>query len=142
MRWSGPLALVSLVGGIALLGLAVSTGGAQVHLLLIVPVVTGTSPLAFLGVLLILAAMVLGFVSLAGRELPATDEAPGASTAPAGVAPTPSKSFGGVVFLGPFPLVFGSNPRMARTMLLLGVVLFVLLVVFYAAMLMGWLRLG
>jgi len=142
MRWHGPAALACLVGGIAALAVAVAQGGAVVHLLVIVPVVTGTSPLAFLGILLILAAVMLAFVALAGRGLPAAEGPQEVGSATPKASPAPSKSFGGVVFLGPFPLVFGSNPRMTRAMLLVGVGLFVLLVVFYAAILGGWIRLG
>ena len=144
MRWHGPLALALLVGGIVLLALAFSEGGAQVHLLLIIPVITGTTPLAFLGVLLVLAAMVLVFAALAGRTVSMEDltESAPASAPGAPKTASPTRSLGGVLFLGPFPIVFGNNARIARTSLLLGIALFALLVAFYAAVLLGWLRLG
>ena len=41
----------------------------------------------------------------------------------------PARRWGGVLFLGPIPVIFGSDPRMTRTMLLVGVVLFLALVV-------------
>jgi len=41
----------------------------------------------------------------------------------------PARRWGGVLFLGPIPVIFGSDPRMTRTMLLIGVVLFLALVV-------------
>jgi hypothetical protein len=63
--------LACLLGGIAALAVAVAQGGAQLHLRVIVPVVTGTSPLAFVGILLILVPVKLAFVALAGRGLPA-----------------------------------------------------------------------
>jgi len=142
MRRHGPAALACLVGGIAALAVAVAQGGAQVHLLVIVPVVTGTSPLAFVGILLILVAVMLAFVALAGRGLPAAEGPKEAGPATPQGSPAPSKSFGGVVFLGPFPLVFGSNPKVTRAMLVLGLFLFILVVGFYAAVLAGWVRLG
>ena len=134
VRWHGPAALALLAAGIALIAVAVAQGGAQVHLVVIVPVVTGTSPVAFGGVLLIMAALVLGFVAVANRQAPASPE----EVAPPKPSPSsPSVSTGGVVFIGPFPVVFGSNPRLARTMLLLAVIVAVVLVAFYLALASG-----
>src|SRR5207245_2789470 len=39
----------------------------------------------------------------------------------------PARRWGGVLFLGPIPLICGSDPRMTRTMLLIGIVLFLAL---------------
>ncbi len=69
MRWYGPAALGLLVGGIALLAAAVASGGAEFHLVLIIPVVTGSSPLAFLSILIIMAAVILGFLAIAARQM-------------------------------------------------------------------------
>jgi uncharacterized membrane protein len=144
MRWHGPAALACLVGGIAALAVAVAQGGAQVHLLLVVPVVTGSSPLALAGILGILAAMVLGFTAVAGRALP--PPAPASPTGVAGANSRPpaegaSPAASGVIFLGPFPIVFGSSPSIARTTLILAIALFALLVAFYVAVLTGLVRL-
>jgi len=34
--------------------------------------------------------------------------------------------YGGVIFIGPIPIVFGSNKKIAKTMLIIGVIIFVL----------------
>ncbi|WP_338603795.1 TIGR00304 family protein [Sulfolobus tengchongensis] len=38
---------------------------------------------------------------------------------------------GGVIFIGPIPIVFGSSKNIAKWMLIVAIVLFVLLVIFY-----------
>ena len=35
--------------------------------------------------------------------------------------------YGGVIFIGPIPIVFGSNKKIAKTMLIVGIVIFVIL---------------
>jgi uncharacterized membrane protein len=42
-----------------------------------------------------------------------------------------------VVFLGPIPLVFGSDPQMTRWMLILGAILFLALVLLTIALLVA-----
>ena len=34
--------------------------------------------------------------------------------------------YGGVIFIGPIPIVFGSNKKIAKTMLIIGVIIFVI----------------
>jgi len=124
IRWLGP---ASLVAGILTIALAVARGEANVYLVLIIPIIIGTGPLAFLGILLVFVGFLLTFLLWPWR--PDTDsEAQGVlSVAPEG--PPPARRWGGVVFLGPIPVIFGSDPRMTRTMLLVGVILFLALVV-------------
>src|SRR5881296_206081 len=114
IRWLGP---VSVLAGVLMMALAVARGEASVYLVLIIPVIVGTGPLAFLG-----AFLLWPFRFEAEPEgqdiLPVSSEG----------AP-PARRWGGVLFLGPIPVMFGSDPRMTRTMLLIGVVLFVALVV-------------
>ena len=37
--------------------------------------------------------------------------------------------YGGVIFIGPIPIVFGSNKKIAKTMLIIGIVIFAILMV-------------
>ncbi|HYY47345.1 MAG TPA: DUF131 domain-containing protein [Thermoplasmata archaeon] len=131
MRPAQLLGPALLVAGLLTLALAISRGEATVYLIVIIPAVVGTGPLALLGILLVFAGFFLtfflGFVGPApplasGPPIPATPTTPEATSPPA-----PTRRWGGVVFLGPFPLVFGSDPKMTRNMLLLGAVLFVAL---------------
>lgn len=138
-----PLSFVgpaTLVAGLAALALAVTRGEADLYLVLIIPVIVGTGPLALLGILLVFAGFFLTFFLWhAGAIPPVTPSAAIPDVSPTDVPEreTPSRRWGGVVFLGPIPLVFGSDPQMARLMLLLGAVLFVALLVLTIAILLA-----
>jgi len=124
IRWLGP---ASFLAGVLTMAFAVARGEANVYLVLVIPVVVGTGPLAFLGVFLVFAGFLLTFLLWPFRP----DAEPGGRdvlpTSPEGAPP--ARRWGGVLFLGPIPVIFGSDPRMTRTMLLIGVVLFLALVV-------------
>ncbi len=139
MRKLTALALIALAAGIALLGYSVATGESQVHLFLIFPVFTGTGVFAFLGIVLIAVAMFVGFFSFAGATLVPSGPPPKTAAPPAQApqAAPPARKFGGVVFLGPIPIVFGSDARVSKWMLILGIALTVLLIAFFFLVLAG-----
>ena len=133
VQFVGPAVLVA---GLLTLALAVSRGEASVYLLLVIPAVVGTGPLAFLGILLVFVGLFLtSFLWSARLPIPSGPgtERP-AETSPA--IPRPRR-WGGVIFLGPLPLVFGSDPQMTRTMLLLGAILFLALLALTVALLLA-----
>jgi len=124
IRWLGP---ASLVAGILTIALAVARGEANVYLVLIIPIIIGTGPLAFLGILLVFVGFLLTFLLWPWRP---DMESEAQGVLPVSLeGPPPARKWGGVVFLGPIPVIFGSDPRMTRTMLLVGVILFLALVV-------------
>lgn len=92
---------IALFGGACACWIAaVVTGGARVTVLLIVPVVSGTSWLLALGTLFLFAAIGSTFLLLPGAPIeagPARSVADGA----------PSAWSGGVVLVGPFPILLG-----------------------------------
>jgi len=98
------------VAGIALVVLSVLRGGATVSLVLIVPVVSGSSLEFLVGVGLVIAGFAALFFAafdggIASEPLPADDgRAPSAGTGGAG----------GVVLIGPIPIVFGSWRGLSR----------------------------
>jgi uncharacterized protein (TIGR00304 family) len=95
---------------IALIVLSVLEGGATVSLVIIFPVVSGSSPEFLLGVGLLMA----GFVALlfAFAYDYAEPETPPSS--PSGAASSVSGGTGGVVLIGPVPIVFGSWRGISR----------------------------
>jgi uncharacterized protein (TIGR00304 family) len=95
LRFAGG-ALVML--GIVLLVLAVLEGQASLALVLIVPVIYGTGPLLAISVLMIFAGLALAFLSFF-QATPGTDTAN---------APRGKKEWGGVILIGPIPIVIGS----------------------------------
>lgn len=119
-----------LLAGLLTLAVAVSRGEATLYLIVIIPAVVGSGPLAFLGILLVFAGFFLTFfLWTAGApplEAAPTDRSIMAAPGIPPEVPRPRR-WGGVVFLGPIPLVFGSDPQMTRTMLILGAILFFVL---------------
>jgi len=109
--------------GIALVLLSVLRGGATVSLILIVPVVSGSSVDFLVGVGLVIAGFVALFLAaLEGGVDGERSAAEGTASSGPG-----SSGVGGVVLVGPIPIVFGSwrgVSRRARWLLaLLGAVL-------------------
>ncbi|SRR6266545_4759635 len=115
-----------LVAGVLCFGLAVARGEATLFLVLLFPVVTGSGPLMMAGVLLTFLGFFVTFLFWPGHPV-GTIAAEGGAPAPEDSPRPPNRRWGGVVFLGPFPIVFGSDPKMTRTMLFVGILLFVAL---------------
>jgi uncharacterized membrane protein len=97
----------------------------------IFPVITATGPWAILGIVLLVAGFFLAIVTWSTPMESSPPANPPASAYP-GAPPPPAASprrWGGVIFLGPVPVVFGSDQKVTRWMLILGAVLFVALLV-------------
>ena len=125
-RLAGPILFVA---GVAALVYAFLQNEATLNLVVIIPVITATGGWAFLGILLMVVGVFLFFLTWSG----ALEAAPAALPLAPPAASSPSTSprrWGGVVFLGPVPVVFGSDQKVTKWMLLVGVLLFVALLVF------------
>jgi len=105
MRGAVLLSAAMIVGGVAGVAAAVAEGGAQLDLVVIFPVVSGSSGLFLVGVLLLVAGFFSLPFTLASRPGDgAPDDGPeGPSAGP----PSPGGS-GGVVVIGPVPIFFGA----------------------------------
>ncbi len=128
IRLLGP---VLIVAGVVALAFGFLQGQAGLSLFLIFPVVTATGGWSALGILLFIAGFFALFLTLPSyvAEAPAPSE-PSAAPPPGASPPVPpTRRWGGVVFLGPIPVVFGSDAKVARWMLVVGILLFVGLVV-------------
>ena len=132
--------LLMLAAGIALLAWAVSSDDAELYLVVIIPVITGTGPVFAGGVVLFMLGLMVTFLGLSLRAAESMDLHDGPSTEPPvgpgpgrqGDKPTPGggTEFGGVVFLGPIPIVFGKGLRAGRWMLIGSIVISILMIVF------------
>jgi uncharacterized membrane protein len=103
VRWIGPALLVL---GIVLVAAAVSTGAAQLDVVVIFPVFVGGASALFLGGVVSLFVGLLLLPLAFGAKFEVEPAGPDASAQPHG------ERSGGVIILGPFPLFFGSwkNP--------------------------------
>lgn len=109
-RGQGAVPLALIAGGIALVAWAVASGEATLYLLVVVPVITGSSPALLGGVALVLA----GFLTLPWAFRPDAEDPPPAAngTRTRGAASSPSIAGGGVILIGPVPIFFGAGrPR-------------------------------
>lgn len=118
------------VSGIACVAAAVAGGEADVSLFLIFPVFSGSSWLFILGTLLIVLSFFIGFAMIAVGGTEADRSQPG-SVEPRSPATTQRKTtYGGVVLIGPIPILFASSKNMAILMLIMALAL---AIVFLAA---------
>lgn len=136
MRTLRAVGLATLLAGGLLLAYAAVNGDVHVGLFLIVPFVYGTGLAPFLGTLLVMAGLSMLVFSSFAAALPPQgewreDERPVASRS-GGVAgsardkPWTRSGHGGVVLLGPIPIVWGSDRRILPWMVAAGVALLVL----------------
>jgi len=139
----GPLVLgpALVASGMALLAWAAFSGDADLYLVLAVPVFTGSGPFFALGAVLLLFGIVATFLALAMRtaERVMMEEGPERpSTGPDDAPPGPfgGADFGGVIFLGPVPIVFGKGQRIGPWMMLGSIVFAILLIVFFLGLLL------
>ncbi len=129
LRWLG---VAGIVGGAALIAASLATGEGHAYLLLIFPVFTSTGALGLLGIVLLFAGIAGTMFSFAAGGIPAMETS--GTTQPAQAPPSgpptaaAAPRLGGVVMLGPIPLVFGSDARITKWMIALGIVLLALTV--------------
>ena len=125
MRLGTPVPIIIFVCGIACMAAAVLTGEAEVSLVLIFPIFSGSSGLFILGVILIMLSFIVGFVMLTASQIALTRTMAPPSDFPQEPVKPPAveRRVGGVVLVGPVPIAFGSDMKMALAMLVLGIVL-------------------
>ncbi|HIH00866.1 TPA: DUF131 domain-containing protein [Thermoplasmata archaeon] len=116
-----PLSL--FIAGIAAVAAAVATGEAEVSLFLVFPVFSGSSGLFMLGVCLIVLAILAGFVMmLQGSRLTETSSDAGTGTGDEERGHDTRVRTGGVLLIGPIPIAYGSDARMAFFMLVIAAI--------------------
>ncbi len=110
MKWFLLGAVATLAAGVVLVAVSVVEGGASVALFVFVPVVSGSSLTFLLGVVL----LVVGFLSLPFALSEDWSEAPPALPLNGTAPPEVQGGVGGVVLIGPVPIVFGSWKGISR----------------------------
>ena len=120
------IALLLFASAIILMIVSVASGEGQVGLFLIFPFIVAWGPMAVVGSVLLFLAIVSFLIGFLRSGEVVLKNAGGADP----VAKT-GRKFGGVVMIGPIPIVFGSDRKIANWMLLAGVVLFTLMAIIY-----------
>ncbi|MCI4320463.1 MAG: DUF131 domain-containing protein [Thermoplasmata archaeon] len=132
MRWERSVAPLLLFTGALLIAYSVATGQARFYLVLVVPVVTGSSVVLVLGAV----ALVVGFLLLpwtfSREEEERSHDEPPTRRPPS----SPNETSGGLVLVGPVPLFFGSWRSPTRARYWLAVALGLTLIVAFAALLL------
>ncbi len=118
-------AFILAICGLVLMGYSVASGEGSASVVLFIPVFHGSGLLAFLGVLSIMAAVFLvfvGFMIQAGGPEGYEDR-----QAPQTTRPKAQKTVkgGGVVLIGPIPIIFGSDAKTTAILIILAVVLII-----------------
>lgn len=121
--------------GLALIASEVARGEADISLVLVFPVFSGSSGFFILGTLLIVLSFIVGFLMLAMGQLELQASGVLREARPELRTETSSakKEYGGVVMIGPVPIVFGSNRTIALIMLVLGIIAAIVLLGILAA---------
>ncbi len=115
-----------ILGGALLLAWAVAVGQAELSLFLIIPVVHGTGAVTALSILLIFVGFAVTFMTLSFGNFRETDGTPEEGG---------RKEWGGVILLGPIPIIFGSGRSLRGTwpLLALAIISSLLLLMFILA---------
>ena len=131
--------------GLALVVLSVLRGEGSAGIAVCVPFFWGTGPLASLGVLCFFIGVVLLFLGMVRSAAEASDAgeldeqaAPdghrGTAVPKSTAEAAPRVRAGGVILIGPVPIVFGSDPGISRTMFYLALGLMAALIVVLIAL--------
>ncbi|MEM0449793.1 MAG: DUF131 domain-containing protein [Methanomassiliicoccales archaeon] len=127
MRVSRIIGPSLIFAGVLMLFVVVLVGEAEVGLLLIFPYIRASSWLGALAILLIFS----GFISLFLSAWPGGDERisrDAVETSEKGALE--EKGFGGIVLLGPIPIIFGSGSRAALLAMILMALMIMALIFF------------
>ncbi|UCE39231.1 MAG: DUF131 domain-containing protein [Thermoplasmata archaeon] len=137
------LAVIFLICGIAAIGYSVVSGEGSAGVIVFIPVFYGSGLFSFLGVLCIMAAIFFGFFGFAqsavgsedlnGEHEPRTSQ-PYSQNQRAQPRVQKTVKGGGVVLIGPIPVVFGSDAKTAMILIILAIILIVAVaILFYSS---------
>jgi uncharacterized protein (TIGR00304 family) len=118
-----------LAAGLSLVVVSVVNGEADVSLVVIFPVISGSGFLFLIGVAMVVMGVLSGFMLIAATTHSTAPDPGDSSWGDAGDGTSEKTSkYGGIVLIGPVPIVFGSNARIAYVMLAVavGIVILVL----------------
>jgi len=120
--------VIVLLAGISLVIFSILEGEANIALLFIVPMIYGTGVYLAIGILLIFLSFIMFFLFLGhpkvvNREIKKTKT-------------QKDSSYGGVIFIGPIPIIFGKDKSIAKKMMYLGLLIALILAAVYLAVIL------
>ncbi len=130
------IAIMLLICGIALLGYSVAEGESSAGVFVVFPVLIGEGIWAFLGMMCIMGALLFGFMGFGARFAgfgdfdstePRESQRPGQ---PPRQKTGPAVKGGGVVLIGPIPIIFGSDTKLTIVLVVLAIVMMVVMMFF------------
>ena len=128
------LSYLLFLAGVFMISLAVISGEASIALFLIFPVIYGSGALTILGILLIFLGTFLLFISPFSHphNLPPTDyESYKAPPQPLEEKIEKNTKIGGVVMIGPIPIVFGSDRNTAMLSVVIAILMLLSIAIFF-----------
>ena len=129
-------AIAFLAAAAAVIAAGVAYGQLRIAFLLVIPVIYGSGPATVLAAVFVFAAFIM-FALAPFRELQRggadSIHAQEYEPAKAGTQTAGRSRAGGVIFIGPIPIIFGSDRRITGYMIVASVVILVLLIIAYLA---------
>lgn len=126
MRPLRAVAAIMILAGAALTVYGVAIGEMQVVLVIFVPVIVASSILGALAIGLVIVGMVVGMADMFLNAF--KEEGQGYLSNEGRTSETAKRTeFGGVVLIGPIPVVFGSSRKVAMYAALIAIVILVLM---------------
>lgn len=120
------LSLALFAAAIGLMIVSVASGEGQIGLFLIFPFIMAWGPMAVAGSALLFLAIISVFIGL-WRASEAVPQQTGNSE----VGGRSERKFGGIVMIGPIPIVFGSDKATAKWMMVGGLALSIALLIIF-----------
>lgn len=127
-------AFILLICGVALLGYSVTSGEGNAAVIVFIPVYYGSGLYSFLGVLCIMMGLFFAFFGIAAQMEDLVDyngSSKPQPSQPGGPRTQKSIKGGGVVLIGPIPIIFGSDAKTAMALVLMAIVLIIIVVFFF-----------
>lgn len=132
------IAILLLICGIALLGFSVAEGESSAGVFVVFPVLIGSGLWAFLGMMCIMGALIFGFMGIGARfagfgdfdeSEPRAQQKQGQGQGPR-QRTGPAVRGGGVVLIGPLPIIFGSDTKLTIVLVILAIIMMVVMMFF------------
>lgn len=115
--------LVMFVAGLVLFLIGIVTGETRVYIVVIVPVIQTSGFLSIVGILLMFGAF---FLWVTGHFVGTSSDNDPGGTMSKGKVKT-----GGVIFIGPIPIVFSNDRSLTKVLVVLAIIMAVIFILFY-----------